>query len=109
MVFVDNNMRCLRSRNWRYATVCHLTSDSLHDLHEFAARIGLARCWFQWKRGSLPHYDLSPNKRRTAVAAGAIELGRKEFVRLIRAWRGSSKLTPCGILEPVQFVSHPLE
>ncbi len=91
MVFVDQNMPCLRNRNWRYDTVCHLTSDSLHDLHEFAARIGLAKSWFQWKRDALPHYDLTPNKRMQAMRAGAIELGRAEFVKLIRDWREKQK------------------
>jgi hypothetical protein len=48
----------------------HLVSDtSKEELHEFAAKIGLRRRWFQPKHC---HYDmLSPQIVRKAVVAGA--------------------------------------
>lgn len=48
---------------------CHLTADTLEELHEFAGRIGLRRAWFQ--DGRVPHYDLTPSRREHALAAGA--------------------------------------
>ncbi len=67
----------------------HLTADTEEELHEFAARIGLKRAWFQpqtyWpdteatrasgkaglvrRRG---HYDVVESRRRAAIAAGAV-------------------------------------
>jgi hypothetical protein len=88
IVFIDQNMPCLPNRNWRWATVCHLTSDDLHDLHAFARKLGLKRQWFQWKPKGCPHYDLTPSKREQALTLGAIELDRFDFVTLIREWRG---------------------
>lgn len=52
----------------------HMTADTVEELHEFAARIGLKRSWAQlppehW----IPHYDVSDGKRLQAIRAGAVE------------------------------------
>lgn len=72
---------------------CHMTCDGdLEELHRFAERIGLRRSWFQ--RGSLPHYDLTPNKRSQAVRLGAVEVTTLEQFEL---WRGGQpKLESTG-------------
>jgi hypothetical protein len=58
---------------WRFGDSCHLTCNDLEKLHAFAASIGLRRAWFQEHvRPELCHYDLTANKRRQALAAGAI-------------------------------------
>jgi hypothetical protein len=59
---------------------CHMVSDeSVEELHEFAARIGLKRKSFQ--STSRPHYDLRPSKRRLAVSMGAQEVGMRDLVK----------------------------
>lgn len=59
---------------------CHLTTDGLLDeLHAFAMRLGLKRAWFQ--AGSIPHYDLTPNKRLQALRLGAVEVSGMEQAR----------------------------
>jgi len=56
---------------------CHLVSDeSLEELHEFAAKIGLKRGWFQGD-----HYDLTPGMRAKAVRRGAVEVTARELVK----------------------------
>jgi hypothetical protein len=66
------NGRARHTSRW-----CHLFSDTSDaELHEFAARIGLKRAWFQKPDSPLQthrHYDLTAGKRRQAVAAGAVE------------------------------------
>lgn len=52
--------------------MCHMLADTVAELHEFAARIGLRREWFQ--DGSAPHYDVCKSRRVTAIKLGAIEL-----------------------------------
>lgn len=70
---------------------CHMIADTLDELHELAARIGLLRSWFQ--PSSVPHYDIGSGRiRELAVAAGAVDCDRHAFVahmRRIRAagWR----------------------
>ena len=61
---------------------CHLIADTDEELHEFAAKIGMLRYWFQGD-----HYDLTPKRRAAAVAAGAVEVDRHGFVEVLRRRR----------------------
>lgn len=57
----------------------HLVSTAgLQDLHDFAASVGIKRCWFH--PGRHPHYDL-PRRMRGQPLAGAITVTSKEIVR----------------------------
>lgn len=76
---------------------CHLTvngetDEHLAALHDLAGRIGLKRSWFQNKR--TPHYDLTPNKREEAIAAGAVEVDAMTQAR--------DRLIRRGLLEPTE-------
>jgi hypothetical protein len=70
---------------------CHLTADTQDELHEFAARLGLKRSYFQPGRplGGKPspfwHYDLTAGKRAQAVALGAREVSARELPAICRA------------------------
>ncbi|MDQ6835031.1 MAG: DUF4031 domain-containing protein [Actinomycetota bacterium] len=52
----------------------HLQADTVAELHEFAAIIGLGRQWFQSKPGrpDKDHYDLTRQARKRAIEQGAI-------------------------------------
>lgn len=63
---------------------CHLIADSLEELHEFAFRVGVKRCWFEYSKTGIPHYDLSEAKRTQALKAGAIEVGLKNMGIVMR-------------------------
>lgn len=69
---------------------CHLTADSLDELHQFAQSIGLKRAWFQ-PHSVMPHYDLTPGKRAIAVRNGAIEISMMEAGRRIKEVRISQR------------------
>jgi len=84
-VYVDK----LANHGWRLGPSCHMIADTLDELHAMAQRIGLKREWFQPK--STPHYDLTASRRARAVTAGAIECGRVEFVRKLRALRAAAQ------------------
>lgn len=78
-VYVDElhrwptRIRCFREGS------CHMTADTLEELHAMAERIGLRRAWFQ--DGRVPHYDLTPRRREAALAAGAEFMSAKEQAR----------------------------
>lgn len=75
-VYVDLAIHPWRGKMW-----CHLMADSLTELHEFAAKLGLKREWFQPPpKASSPHYDVTESKRVQAVKLGAIELEEREDV-----------------------------
>lgn len=45
-----------------YTDKIHLVADTVNELHAFAQRIGLARCWFEGTKKGHPHYDLVNRK-----------------------------------------------
>lgn len=85
-VYVDPLVPALRNKLWPWKHSCHLYGDSEDELHQFAGWIGLRRAWFQ-QHPVLPHYDLTPNKRRQAVRAGAISVSRQELHDHLQALR----------------------
>lgn len=73
---------------YRGMKMCHMlpdaTPEGLAELHEFAARLGLQRSWFQ-SAASTQHYDICLSKRKLALRLGAVELRDKgEVVAHIR-------------------------
>lgn len=69
-VYVDD-MRAPYGR----MVMCHMLADTDDELHAMAARIGVARCWWQSPaKTSGSHYDIALSKRALAVAAGALEI-----------------------------------
>ena len=79
MVYVDR----LRDWGWRLGPSCHLVADTNEELHEFAARLGMKRKWFQ-RYSSYPHYDLTAGMRAKAVKIGAVELGDRPFAEMVK-------------------------
>lgn len=77
-------MICVDEAIWPYrgSLYCHMMTDGeLQELHDFAARLGLRRSWFQNKPGH-PHYDLSQGKRLQAIRLGATPVTSEELVRI---------------------------
>jgi len=55
--------------------MCHMTADSLDELHAIADKIGMERRWFQTPpKASHPHYDIPQERRKMAIALGALEV-----------------------------------
>lgn len=83
-VYVDELLATVPVKGrWPFRSACHLIADSISELHNFAARIGLKRAWFQ-EGSSLPHYDLTASKRKQAIKHGAIEIDGKTMAKMIR-------------------------
>jgi hypothetical protein len=88
-VYVDEilmwptKIRCFRDGS------CHMSADTLGELHAMAAKIGMRRAWFQ-DHPSLPHYDLTPKRREAALAAGAVFIpGREQAAKRLAERRCS--------------------
>ncbi|NIL59658.1 DUF4031 domain-containing protein [Salinispora arenicola] len=94
-VYVDDFRRSARvgriSGRWS-----HLTADTVQELHEFAAKLGLHRDWFQTcKQKCAPegracphwHYDVVDVKRGEAIRLGAKAITWREMGALTSARR----------------------
>lgn len=73
-VFVDD----MKNRYGRML-MCHMGAETVDELHAMADRIGVDRRHFQGD-----HYDICQKMRRLAIAAGAVEITRRQMVRLVR-------------------------
>ena len=80
-VYVDSQRNPFRGM-----LMCHMLADTEAELHAMADRIGPRREWYQ-SHASTPHYDVPLSRRRLAVEFGAVEIGRRETVVLIRRIR----------------------
>ena len=85
-VYVDD-LKSYPLAKWRHGKACHMIADTVAELKTFAVSIGMREEWFQ--PTSSPHFDLTEDLRTRAVAAGAIELGRREFVVKLQELRAS--------------------
>ena len=84
MVYVD----MLLNYGWKLGPSCHLLADSEDELHDFAAKIGMKRSWFQdGDTHTMPHYDLVASRRKLAVKNGAIEIDRKQLCERIENYK----------------------
>lgn len=72
-----------------YTDGTHLITDAdLGELHQFAAKLGLKREWFQDSNPRHPHYDLTTQRiRKRALALGAQLVSVRDVVRIL-AQRG---------------------
>jgi hypothetical protein len=92
-----------KARGLRHTHWCHMTADTEAELHEFAARLGLRRAWFQKKgdRDYRWHYDITPPKRAQAVRMGAQEVDRRFMgLLIIRRKEQRDGIEPGGEVGP---------
>lgn len=83
MILVDDCHWWFRDKKW-----CHMVSDeSLDELHEFAATLGIPRRGFQGD-----HYDIPEDYRANAISAGATAVGSRELLRRLKS--AGLRLTP---------------
>jgi len=68
--------------------MCHMIADTPEELRAMAEKIGVALKWFQ-AEASVPHFDIAKSKRALAIAAGAVEIERKEFVAAMKTIRAN--------------------
>jgi NRPS condensation-like uncharacterized protein len=61
--------------------MCHMAADTTDELLAMANRIGVSRKWLQKPGTWQEHFDIARSKRALAVAAGAVEVTRKELVQ----------------------------
>lgn len=92
MIFVDETFTAI-SKDRRAAFVgtrtghqwCHCWSgrpgpEGLEELQRFGAMLGLKQSWIQLN-STVPHWDLTPTKRRFALRIGAREMSLRTWFK----------------------------
>ncbi len=90
MVYVDSIIVYPNAKRPFDKGSCHMTADTLEELHAMALRIGMKREWFQ-DHPLMPHYDLTPRRRKAAVILGATEETLMEGARRRKAAREAAR------------------
>lgn len=93
MVYVDNLVVWPNAWGPFLKGSCHLAADTLDELHDFAARLGMKKAWFQDGKGKHPHYDLVKSRRDRAIALGAKPVTGRELVKIWREQRAARVAT----------------
>lgn len=60
---------------------CHMTADTTEELTAFAISLGLKAKYIQFPGTWKEHYDVTSQKRKLAVAKGAVEISYSDSVR----------------------------
>lgn len=90
-VYVDNLRNWGGAKGYRWKKSCHMYADTLDELHQMAARIGMKSKWFQ-DDPRLPHYDLHPKQRELALARGVIQHTRRQMTDFMKQNKEISEL-----------------
>lgn len=61
----------------------HMIADTTEELLAMVDAIGVQRRWIQYPGTPNEHFDICLAKRKLAVAAGAIEIGFREYARMV--------------------------
>jgi hypothetical protein len=84
MIYIDTERTIFFRGAWRRHV--HCTADSLVELHGTMSEWGIPPRAFHDKPG-LPHYDLFDQGIDIAHEKGALQVVRREFIRLARLCR----------------------
>jgi hypothetical protein len=73
-----------------YTDKIHMIATTVDELHRFADKIGLHKCYYRNPRKKKhPHYDLITEKiRKKAIKEGAVLVTDREIVMLCRYFYG---------------------
>ena len=77
-MYVDNAFVDRRGHRW-----CHLLADSVEELHEFAASIGLSKYAFH-RAARIPHYDVTAPQRQLLIAKGVRAITVRQGIMIVR-------------------------
>lgn len=70
----------------------HLIADTHEELLAMADKIGVRRIWIQHEGRPDEHFDIALEKRRLAIAAGAVEITIRQLSSMIMERRRGARI-----------------
>lgn len=80
-VYVDAPIWTKAASKQPRKTYSHMVADSLQELHEFAAKIGIKKHFFH-KHRVASHYDITSDQQVVALSNGAQLVSSTDIVRI---------------------------
>lgn len=65
--------------------MCHMIADTTEELMAMVDKIGVNRKWIQEQGTYKEHFDICLEKKKLAIKAGAIEIGFRDYARMVNA------------------------
>jgi len=63
----------------------HMVGGTIKELHDFAGKVGINRCWFSNKKGKCqPHYDVRKADFDKCLAGGAVLIERRFIAEFLK-------------------------
>lgn len=85
MILIDHPTK----RQGKEAAYSHMVADNLRELHVFAERMEIKRCWYENKKGKHPHYDVVQRQFSKAIENGAKLVTSREIVNFLKEHYGN--------------------
>lgn len=102
MVYIDNfNAPFGRMK------MCHMIADTTEELLKMVDVIGVQRKWIQYYGTYNEHFDISLAKKQLALAAGAKEIGFRDYARITNGREGSPFYEPFDFSK-LEFINQTL-
>lgn len=79
---------------YRGMIMCHMIADTTAELFSMVDGIGVARRWIQYAGTPREHFDICRSKRSAAIAAGAVEITRRQAAAMIAIRRAGQPMGP---------------
>jgi len=68
---------------YRGMIMCHMIADTTEELLSMADKIGVKRKWIQDAGTCYEHFDVCLSMKKKAIQAGAIEVDRKGYCKVL--------------------------
>lgn len=84
-VYIDHPKLREYGKLGRVRPSSHLMANTREELHEFAQKYDINRCWFDASRKHT-HYDLSGESLQRVLAV-LTPISSKEMLRVVKSWK----------------------
>lgn len=74
--------------------MCHMVADSTDELIKMAEACGVSKRWIQERGTYNEHFDICLSAKKTALSLGAIEIGFRDYARIVNGRDGSPFYKP---------------
>lgn len=77
---------------YRNMIMFHMIADTTEELLAMVDKIGVERRWIQYPGTANEHFDICASRRVRAVKFGAVEIGMRDYARMVNERESSGMI-----------------